>query len=130
MIRRLVRTGPFESAARLVLAVMVLFAMSAPLAHVHATHASPAGGQLESGAHAAHAGHQHSHQNEPAAPDHPAGGLDCCLHHSSPISPQVGAPMLARYDAVSGRIAIPDDLVLDAAAASRLERPPRQLHST
>lgn len=110
--------------------MMVLFAMSAPLAHVHAAHAVPMGSQSESRAHAAHDGHQHSHQNEPVAPDHPAGGLDCCLHHSSPISPQVGAPMPARYDAVSSRIAIPDDLVLDAAAASRLERPPRQLHST
>jgi hypothetical protein len=135
LIRRFDSTGHFGSAARIVLAMFLFFAMSAPLMHVHAAHALPAGSQQEACATtirstAAHGDHRHSHQNEPAAPDHLAGGFDCCVHHSPVVSPQVGVPVLARYDAVSSRIAMPDDLVLDAMAANRLERPPRSLPST
>jgi hypothetical protein len=128
LIRRLDSTGRFGSAARIVLALFLFVAMSAPLMHVHAAHALQAGSPSEACDPAVH-GH-HSHHNDPATPEHLAGGFDCCVHHSPAVSPQAGVPLLARYDAVSSRLPLPDDLVLDGTAANRLERPPRSLHPT
>jgi hypothetical protein len=65
-------------AARVVLALLVLFAMSAPLMHVHAAHdcstetrSAAAGISVQAD--------DHADQRPSGHPGHLAGGLDCCV---------------------------------------------------
>jgi hypothetical protein len=114
----------------MLLAVVMFMAMSAPLMHVHAAHACNPQTHSSGSGDAAGGGHLHRDGKTHEAPDHAGGGLDCCIHHSPVVSPHAGASMIARIDRSSGRVALPDDLVLDATGVSRLERPPRNLLST
>jgi hypothetical protein len=126
LLHRLASIESFGRAARVVLALLLLFAMSAPLMHVHAAHDC----STETRSAAADVGVAADDHGDQRPSGHPAGGLDCCVHPGSVVSPVASTPLVVRYDHTSSRIAVPDDLVLDASPTNRLERPPRNLLST
>lgn len=139
--RRLPLTGLAASlcqpgrAARFVLALFMLFALPASLAHAHdfAVTLGGPGAAVHAEGHHAQApvvatAADHQHQGPEHGAPH-AAGLDCCLHHAPAAPIQHGPILPVRYDVQGDRVTGPQDLAPDGAPKTRLDRPPRILPS-
>lgn len=124
-----VASSPTWRAARFVLALFMLLALPASMAHAHDFSAGQKSG-VELVAHEALAqpGTDHHHQGPEGGAPH-AGGLDCCLHHAPAVPLQDGPALPLRFEIVGDRVIGPQDMAPDGAPKTRLERPPRSLPS-
>lgn len=123
--------GPVASsltcrAARFVLALFMLLALPASMAHAHDfSVAQKGGGEVAA---LAQSGADHHHHGPEGGVPH-AGGFDCCLHHGPAVPLQDGPVLPLRFEISGDRVIGPQDMAPDGAPKTRLERPPRSLPS-